>query len=152
MPLPQRKSLPHTIPQWVRDDNLFFITVCCEPRGVNQLCKPVIAKSLFESLAFRNSHAVWHTYLCVLMPDHLHALICFPRDTPMRQALSNWKGFLAKTCAIEWQRDFFDHRLRNDESFREKAAYIRENPVRKGLCAAAEEWPFTWTAETSGPH
>jgi len=36
---------------------------------------------------------------------------------------------------IKWQRDFFEHRLRSDESWREKADYILANPVRKGLVA-----------------
>ena len=44
---------------------------------------------------------------------------------------------------IPWQRDFFDHRLRHEESFflKKKATYIRLNPVRAGLVAIPEEWP-----------
>jgi len=42
---------------------------------------------------------------------------------------------------IEWQRDFFEHRLRSAESWREKADYIRANPVRKGLEAQVSQWP-----------
>jgi hypothetical protein len=41
-----------------------------------------------------------------------------------------------------WQRDFFDHRLRDDESFEEKAAYILNNPVRAGLVNRFEDWPY----------
>jgi len=29
---------------------------------------------------------------------------------------------------INWQRDFFDHRLRGDEGWREKSDYILRNP------------------------
>jgi hypothetical protein len=32
--------------------------------------------------------------------------------------------------------------LRRDESLDEKVAYIRENPVRAGLIAEGEEWPY----------
>jgi len=32
--------------------------------------------------------------------------------------------------------------LRHDESLDEKVAYIRENPVRAGLIAKGEEWPY----------
>jgi hypothetical protein len=31
---PQRKNLPHDRPLWLRpEDEIFFIAVCCEPRG-----------------------------------------------------------------------------------------------------------------------
>ena len=45
---------------------------------------------------------------------------------------------------IEWQRDFFEHRLRSDESWREKADYILANPVRKGLVAQVSQWPHVF--------
>jgi mono/diheme cytochrome c family protein len=80
------------------------------------------------------------------MPDHLHALISFPYKRPMRQIMSDWKRFLATESKIEWQRDFFDHRLRKEESYREKADYIRANPVRAGLITRPEEWAYFWTA------
>ena len=41
-----------------------------------------------------------------------------------------------------WQREFFDHVLRSEESYAEKWEYVRQNPVRAGLAVDAEEWPF----------
>jgi putative transposase len=41
-----------------------------------------------------------------------------------------------------WQPGFFDHVLRNDESYSQKWEYVRENPVRAGLVARADEWPY----------
>jgi hypothetical protein len=35
-----------------------------------------------------------------------------------------WKRWTARQMGIEWQRDFFEHRLRSDESLREKTDYI----------------------------
>jgi mono/diheme cytochrome c family protein len=81
------------------------------------------------------------------MPDHLHALISFPYEQPMKQIVADWKRFLATKLKIEWQRDFFDHRLRKEESYREKADYILANPVRAGLITRREEWPHFWTAD-----
>jgi len=34
---------------------------------------------------------------------------------------------------------FFDHILRNDESYSEKWEYVRENPVRAGLVQRAQD-------------
>ena len=58
-----------------------------------------------------------------------------------------WRHYLAKEQGIRWQRDFFDHRIRRDESHEEKAAYIRNNPVRGGLVKAPEDWPYVWEPE-----
>jgi len=41
-----------------------------------------------------------------------------------------------------WQRGFFDHVLRNAESYAQKWNYVRENPVRAGLVSKAEDWAF----------
>ena len=46
-----------------------------------------------------------------------------------------------------WQREFFDHVLRSSESYSEKWNYVRENPVRAGLAASADEWPYLGTIE-----
>ena len=144
----QRKKLPHERPLWLRpEDEIFFITVCCEPRGKNQLCYSNIGRAIFDSVEFRNQNAVWYAHLVCLMPDHLHALISFPYERPMRQIIADWKRFLATKLKIERQRDFFDHRLRKEESYREKADHIRANPVRAGLVTQLEEWPYFWTAD-----
>ena len=62
----------------------------------------------------------------------------------MRNVIFNWKEITAKKTGVLWQRDFFDHRLRDARAFEEKAYYIRMNPVRQGLVAKAEEWPYVW--------
>ena len=41
-----------------------------------------------------------------------------------------------------WQPGFFDHVLRNDESYGEKWRYVRENPVRAGPVPRADDWPY----------
>jgi len=144
MNLPQRKTLPHTPPPWVDSGAIFFITICCVPRDLNQLCHSDIAKRLFETVAFRHEKQVWHARLFLLMPDHIHALLSFPPEKPMKQVMAQWKEYAAKQAGIHWQRDFFDHRLRSDEQWQTKAAYIELNPVRKGLVSDAKDWPYVW--------
>jgi putative transposase len=41
-----------------------------------------------------------------------------------------------------WQPGFFDHVLRSDESYAQKWEYVRDNPVRAGLVASWQEWPY----------
>ena len=74
------------------------------------------------------------------MPDHCHALISFSPEIEMRKSIANWKRFTARNCEIDWQRDFFDHRIRGGENLDEKAVYIRKN-----LCTDPEDWPYVWT-------
>ena len=65
----------------------------------------------------------------------------------MEKVMSDWKRYTCINVGINWQRDFFDHRLRGDESYLEKAHYIRMNPVRAGLIKRPEEWPYVWESK-----
>jgi putative transposase len=128
----------------VEDGAVYFVTICCVPSGANQLCVPATAEHLLEAVRFREERLDWHVRLMVLMPDHLHALISFSPRQPMIKVIGNFKEIVAKRTGVRWQRDFFDHRLRAEESLDEKAHYIRMNPVRKGLISQSEDWPYVW--------
>ena len=41
-----------------------------------------------------------------------------------------------------WQEGFFDHVLRNADSYSEKWDYVRMNPVRAGFCRKPEDWEY----------
>jgi len=142
--LPVRKKLPHTIPQWVAEGSWFFITINCVPPGKNQLCRPGTGDAVLAAMKFNHERLLWHCRLCLLMPDHLHAIIAFPRDPGMQTIISNWKKFVAGKHGLDWQRDFFDHRLRDHHELEEKTSYILMNPVRKGLCDRVEEWVWVY--------
>jgi len=138
-----RRALPHDPPHFIgTSEAVFFIPICCEERGRNQLCEPEIAKEIFASASFYFERGVWGLPLLVLMPDHLHMLATFGEKTGMRTVIRNWKRYLTNHVRIRWQRDFFDHRLRDDENFSAKANYILNNPVRAGLVARFEDWPY----------
>ena len=59
----------------------------------------------------------------------------------LKQALAKHIA-LAGTSPI-WQRGFFDHVLRNDESYGDKWNYVRENPVRGGFVNDPDEWRYS---------
>jgi putative transposase len=85
----------------------------------------------------------------VLMPDHVHLFVALP-DTGIR--LTRWiqslKNVLGKSLNAlgqahpYWQEGFFDHVLRSGESYSEKWEYVRQNPVRAGLCKSPDQWPW----------
>ena len=132
--LPIRKKLPHTIPQWVADGSRFFITINCVPVGKNQLCRADTGEAVLAAVEFNHERFVWHYRLCLLRPDHLHAIIAFPRGPGMQTTIKNWKKFVAGKHGVNWQRDFFDYRLCDHHELDEKTSYVLTNPVRKELC------------------
>ena len=146
-PAPQptkRKRLFHTTPPWVSSGKTFFITICCTQRHQNQLACPTAFAVMTAALEhYVDSHRLWAD-LFLVMPDHPHALPSFPPDEQMEKVIRDWKRFVAKQTGIVWQAGFFDHRLRSDESYEEKAHYIRMNPVRAGLAAEPQDWPYVW--------
>lgn len=85
----------------------------------------------------------------VLMPDHLHLFAAF---APGSLSLSGWMQALKRTLSKHWsvrgaegphwQKGFFDHVLRSEESYEEKWRYVLQNPVRAGLVQDAEDWPY----------
>jgi len=142
--LPERQGLFHAPPPWVGSGEIFFITICCAPKKLNQLAKPEIFSSMAAALEHYVRAEKFWVHLFLAMPDHLHALFSFPAQERMEKVIRDWKRYVAKQAGIAWQDGFFDHRIRSDESFEEKARYIRMNPVRAGLIVAPEAWDFVW--------
>ena len=40
------------------------------------------------------------------MPDHLHAIIAFPREPGMATTVKNWKKFVAEKYGVDWHAIF----------------------------------------------
>jgi putative transposase len=145
--LPVRKILDHRIHFHGRFGATFFITICCEARRTNQLCHHAVANIIFETARRYHDSARWYVKLLLLMPDHLHMLVGVPGDAELSKLLRDFKRITSRIAKIKWQRSFFDHRLRHDESETEKFQYIRQNPVRVGLIGTEDEWPFVFIGD-----
>ena len=142
--LPIRKTLPHAIPDWVRNDAIFFITINAQDRAGTPLLQNNHPALLWESIQWRMDKGQWWPHLFLIMPDHLHMLVSFSMTPGMQDVIRNWKHWTSESVGIQWQRGFFDHRIRNVHEYEEKAAYNRMNPVRKGLVVMATDWPHVW--------
>ena len=144
-PLPGRKCLPHVPPDWVDiEGQVFFLTLCCQPRGRSQLANTRTWGVVLDTFLTYEELRYWFVRRVLAMPDHLHALVSFPREMFMRKRIAAFKAWTAKQAGISWQREFFDHRVRHDESLEGKSLYIAMNPVRAGLCEKPEDWPYSW--------
>ena len=84
----------------------------------------------------------------VVMPDHVHVLALGVTDdavaTGFVQRFKQFSGYRFKQRAGRplWQWSFFDHTLRREEDVIAVARYIVGNPVRAGLAAREDEWPY----------
>ncbi len=137
----------HVVPSWVQGSPIFFITICTSPRGLNQLCHPEVSSAILSAARHYQTRLRWNVHLLLLMPDHLHTLVSFPKVESMPQVIRSWKHYLSKQQHLEWQRDYFDHRVRDHSNLQEKAVYIRQNPVRAGLVAKPDDWPYVWAPD-----
>ncbi len=146
-----RKTFVHVLPPWIDPDAAsFFITVCCQRRGTNQLCLPPIGEALLQSVRFYAEQRKWLPHVFLLMPDHFHMLVSFGYDHSMTKVMAAWKRYNSRQHGIVWQDGFFEHRLRRDESWEEKAAYVLNNPARAGLIQEGEPWPYVLRMDESG--
>jgi putative transposase len=139
--------LPHVAP-FARTP-VYFFTACTAGR------RPLLAnEGVFECLRdlWTRSSTLdgWFVGRFVIMPDHVH-LFASPAATAKTRSdwLKTWKSLssrqLTRSLEIQppfWQHDVFDHILRGSESYAQKWDYVRMNPVRRGLVAGAEDWPW----------
>ena len=131
-------------PGWVKEGALFHVRVRIAPECAMALTAPDLASKLLKSAVDYHIQSRWWCELFLLMPDHLHALLAFPRDPGMAVVVRNWKRGAARMQGVRWQDNFFDHRIRSKAEAQEKWLYIRLNPVVKGLCVKMEDWPYWW--------
>jgi len=87
----------------------------------------------------------------VVMPDHVHLLMTVDGGTTIERAMQYVKGGFSFRLKKEtgysgevWQRGFSEVRAEDRASFEKHREYIRQNPVRAGLVASAEEYPYSF--------
>jgi len=132
---------------WV-EPQIYLVTVCTRQRK-RVLATDAVAQELIAALHEACNRTGWRVGRYVVMPDHVH-FFCAP--TPDADSLSDfiglWKRWTTRRAwglghaGRLWQREFFDHLLRHDESYAQKWEYVAQNPVRARLCESPEQWPY----------
>ena len=157
--MPLHKQLRRLDRVWI-PKAVYFVTACTQDRRPILASEPAAAV-LRQEWASASARHGWLIGRYVLMPDHVH-FFCAEQAGGARRTLSAfmclWKEWTAKGLvqAISasppiWQRQFFDHVLRSDESYAEKWAYVRENPVRAKRVARGEDWPWQGFVDFDSP-
>ena len=84
-----------------------------------------------------------------IMPNHVHLLIQ-PKVAP-EHLLKSLKGasareanrILGRTGEPFWQKESYDHWVRNRMEFQKIRAYIENNPVKAGLVRSPCDYPWS---------
>ncbi|PYL84261.1 MAG: hypothetical protein DMF23_06740 [Verrucomicrobia bacterium] len=126
------------------DPPIFFVTACTRKRKA-MLASEQVAEILIDEWQSAQQRHGCHVGRYVIMPDHVH-LFCTPNrnSTSLSGFVGAWKRWssrriskMPRTASTAtgtiWQREFFDHLLRSEESYDQKWNYVRDNPVRAGL-------------------
>ncbi|MDR3727996.1 MAG: transposase [Terracidiphilus sp.] len=92
-------------------------------------------------------------YGYVVMPEHVHLLLSEPAGEMLARAVQMLKSRVSIQARKEsqrtrgeapfWQTRYFDHNVRNHAGFVTQLRYIHRNPVKRNLCLAPEEWPWS---------
>ena len=142
---------------WI-DDPIFFITACTFRRKPI-LTQTAVADVLIDEWNCAQVRHGWAIGSYVIMPDHVHFFCAPEREAKtLSDFMREWKSWTSRriralrprpaTAATTlWQREYFDHVLRSDESYAEKWDYVRENPVRAGLVRSSNDWPYFGSIE-----
>jgi putative transposase len=128
--------------------NIYFLTFCCEGRQPvfhdSSLASSIVStlKNVSESTAF-----LVHGYC--FMPDHFHLVIEGAHDESdlvhFAKTLKQLTAFRYKqeTGQRLWQRRYYDHILRTNDSLDQVLWYVWLNPVRANLCTDARSYPYS---------
>ena len=118
-------------------------------RGECHLRRPEIATLVCKALIRFDRQRYQLREWCV-MPNHVHVLVKQLEGFPLGEIVKSWKVFTAREAnAILgragqfWMREYHDRRIRDEKHMNRAIMYIRNNPVKAGLCERPEDWPWS---------
>jgi REP-associated tyrosine transposase len=127
-----------------------FVTFSCYRRET-KLTTPLLRALFLETLEKTRQKFSLRVYGYVVMPEHVHLLLSEPASGTLAGAIHFLKLSSAKQKESDeqkatghfWQKRYYDRNIRSYSDFTEKLRYIHRNPVKRGLCENAEDWPWS---------
>ena len=125
-------------------------------RGDAFRMNPRVAKIVFESVTHFNEHRYRLDAVCV-MPNHVYVVFSPIATCTLASILHYWKSHAAHEANLVlrrhghfWQHEYFDHLVRNGESFARIVRYVAENPERVGgLAIRATRFANQWISSVA---
>ncbi|MCI0449794.1 MAG: transposase [Chlorobi bacterium] len=133
-----------------RDGYAYFITICTN-ENKSYFKNTEFAIFIVNTIDYRIMLGEVTMYCYCIKPNHIHILLSLNEN--YKKSLSVWissfKRYITKIAKEKfniphvWQKNYYDHVVRTDESLTKIAEYILNNPVRRGLVNKWTEYPFS---------
>ncbi|MBN8610681.1 MAG: transposase [Deltaproteobacteria bacterium] len=146
-PLPHRKRVRLEPSAYAEVGRLCSITIAVRDR-VPVFASPPVAASAVEVLREHAERTGVSVYAFCVMPDHVHLVVSPSARCDLVTFVGQFKNLsqrAAWTLGIEgafWQAGFWDHFVRRDGELLSVIDYVLDNPVRAGLVATRDAYPF----------
>lgn len=114
------------------------------------LRQPELARLVADAIKFFDGDR-YDLHAWVVMPNHAHVVV-WPRPGHTLSAiLHSWKSFTAtkankllqRVGKHFWQKESYNHSIRDDAERARLCAYVANNPVKARLCEQPEDWPWS---------
>jgi len=126
--------------------NQFFVTVCTEKHGCYFDKYPKL-----YTITTNNIYQIQRKYrnisipIYIIMPNHLHLIIIIKsqaKDITLGTIIKTFKGRIINdwlkiiklrkinTLGCIWQRNYYEHRIRNAIEYEKYTQYIKQNPAK----------------------
>jgi putative transposase len=124
--------------------------------GPHWLSDPEVAGCVKDSLHYHD-HSLYDLDVYCIMSNHVHIIItplpdgdesCFAISRIMHSLNSYTASKLNKLLCRSgqfWQHESYDHIIRDEEEIAFLRGYVLDNPVKAGLVASADEWPWSYS-------
>jgi putative transposase len=134
----------------------YFLTLCTKSKQEVFLDAKIRQITLHAVRQISNWSKVRLDAFCI-MPDHLHFLLVIENDHDYN--ISGFvRNFKSKTyhelkrshgfTESLWQRNFYDHIIRNESDYWEKFWYIVRNPIKGGLTEEEFDLEFVYVKQS----
>jgi REP element-mobilizing transposase RayT len=122
--------------------------------GSATLADPRIAGAMAAALRYWADKRYCLLAWCV-MPNHVHVVIRLFPGYELGAIVKGWKHHVSKAVNHAlgqpgklWQREYYDHLIRDGGELRRAIQYVIENPAKAGL----KNWSWVWNADQeTGP-
>ena len=112
--------------------------------------KDVQIAELIQGSLLHFDQQKYRLFAWVIMPNHVHFLLKPLADNSLSDILHSIKSYTATESnkilgrkGEFWQEDYFDRYIRSEDHYWFTANYIKNNPVKAGLCKSPEEWHYS---------
>jgi putative transposase len=139
--------MPKGLVRYQKCGAFHFLTFSCYRR------MPLLGKDAAYRVFERGLEAVRRRYDLVvagyvLMPEQVHLLVGEPGISSLAVALQVLKQKTSRKLKSPgdvrfWQRRSYDFNVHSERKRVEKLRYMHRNPVRRGLAAKPEDWPWS---------